>query len=103
MRGMSVEDLSLHALIHRDGRFFRAPRSAECGPGWMELRPRNGALALAHDGFVYFSGDPFPPGGRGTYRVGEQADGQVKLYPGLVLDQHRLRIGYRFLGTYKQD
>lgn len=67
------------------------------------MKPVNGHLSLADDGFVYFSGDPFPPGGHGTYRVGEQADGQVKLYPGLVMDQQRLRIGYRYLGAYRQN
>lgn len=98
---MPVEDLSAHpALIHRDGRFFRAP-------GLEEVRPVNGALSLEADGFLYFDGDPFPPGGRGTYRVGvSDGAGGVKLYPGLVLDAHpegrRFRIGYRYLGTYRQ-
>jgi len=105
--GMPVEDLSSAlALVHRDGRFFRAR-----GSGLEELKPVNGALKLA-DGFVLFAGDPFPPGGQGTYRIGEaDQDGAVKLYPGLVLDAHadrpnvtsrRLRIGYRYLGEYRQ-
>lgn len=68
----------------------------------------NGALTLAQDGFLYFAGDPFPPGGQGTYRIGESTDsGAVKLYPGLILDAHpdgrRFRIGYRYLGTYRHD
>lgn len=119
---MPVEDLSAQpALIHRDGRFFRpsapvradrgegtgrAPRAA--APAMEEVRPVNGSLALAGDGFLYFAGDPFPPGGQGTYRVGEATgDDVVKLYPGLVLDAHpdgrRFRIGYRYLGTYRLD
>ena len=78
---MAVEDLSAQPeLIHRDGRLFR--------PQGEEVRPVNGAFSLA-GGFLFFAGDPFPPGGSGTYKVGEAAGGAaVKLYPGLVLDTH---------------
>ena len=115
---MPVEDLSANpALIHREGRFYRPVAPARMcssrgsrealGIELEEVRPVNGALNLAPDGFLYFAGDPFPPGGQGTYRVGEATEGDaVKLYPGLILDPHpdgrRFRIGYRYLGAYKQ-
>lgn len=96
---MPIDDLSAsRELLHRDGRFFRAGRD--------EVLPSNGSLEAHTDGYLYFAGDPFPPGGAGTYRVGEVQDDVVTLYPGLVLDRlpdgsRRLRIGYRYLGTYR--
>ena len=114
---MPVEDLSANpSVVHREGRFFRhvssgsrpADRTVRGARGLelQELRPVNGTLELAADGFLYFAGDPFPPAGRGVYRVGEAApEGSVRLFPGLVLDAQpegrRLRIGYRYLATYR--
>ena len=108
---MAVVDLSKQGrIVARQGRFFReleASRSKGPLPRLEELSPDNGRLTIGDDGYVYFAGDPFPPGGTGRYRIGEfDAPEAVRLYPGVVLDtlgngQRRFRISYRYLTTYR--
>jgi len=109
---MAVVDLSRQSrIVFREGRFYReirAPRSHGPSHQLEELEPTNGSLKVGPDGYVYFAGDPFPPGGQGTYKIGEVAHPEnVRLYPGVVLDlmgsgQRRFRISYRYLATYRQ-
>lgn len=98
---MPVEDLSSRGrVVVRDGKIFRDRGSQRL----EELSPTNGRLRRGEDGFLYFAGDPFPPGGAGTYRVGvvDPTD-EVRFYPGILMDLglQRFRITYRYLNSYR--